>query len=87
MFTLKGQWGLFPPPRDADIAAFKLGRQDSLVTLWWASFYGHAVVQNLLFEGGIFDSSASLFSAIKAPNKAVVQASGRYRHGKRQFKE
>lgn len=53
IFILQGQRGHFDAPIKANIRACKLGPQESRLTLWWAAFYGHAVVQTSLGSLGM----------------------------------
>lgn len=72
IFSLVGREGQFPVPSATEMATPILGPQESSINLWWASYYGHHAVQELLFDSGSFDSREALASAAKNENKTAI---------------
>jgi hypothetical protein len=49
-FTIRGQYGSYEVPSEADFRACRLGPQETSLNLWWTAFYGHVAVQRLLLD-------------------------------------
>ncbi|KAK5693342.1 hypothetical protein LTR17_025093 [Elasticomyces elasticus] len=64
-YVMDGQNGHYPAPCDDDVAAVTFALPGSPVSLWWASFYGHIAVENLVIASGIFDIGQELITAVE----------------------
>lgn len=68
MFSLRGPGPSF---LDADRAAFPLNIRHTPISLWWAVYYDHKVVQ--AFFPGVLNHGRSLVEAAREGNSAVVK--------------
>ena len=53
MFDCLNGWGSQAAPSKADVELMPLSEWGSPCSLWWATFYGHRCVQDLLFQNAI----------------------------------
>ncbi|KAK4902104.1 hypothetical protein LTR27_001006 [Elasticomyces elasticus] len=71
MFHFTGRPGLFPASSDIP-ADVRLGPIGSPVTLWWARYYGHSSIEEVLREDGCYSVNEALVNAAENENNASL---------------
>lgn len=74
VFTMEGRHAKYPDmPKDSDMARYPLGPAASWVNLWWAGFYGHYAVDDLLCCCAEWNTLDAMKQASAEGNIPVVQ--------------
>lgn len=71
IFDCLNGWGSQAAPSKADVELMPLSEQGSHCSLWWATFYGHRCVQDLLFQNAII-TEGDVVRACKVGRSAAL---------------